>query len=116
MDTGNIPKHKKTGNIIPIHKGASRGVPKQDQLVALTSHLIEVDEKVIGYYLVPHFEHNNLLNELKSGRSCRNQILVCYEKIIENMQNDTNVDIIHLYFAKAFDKVDFGVSLQKIKK
>ena len=32
------------------------------------------------------------------------------------MQDGTNIDVIYLDFAKAFDKVDFGVTLHKMKK
>ena len=38
-----------------------------------------------------------------------------YGKNIEAMQDDTNIDVIYLDFAIAFDKVDIGVTLQKNK-
>ena len=42
MDLGQIPDILKTANIIPIHKGGSRGIPKNYRPIALTSHLIKL--------------------------------------------------------------------------
>ena len=40
LDSGHIPQLLKTGHIIPIHKGKSKGVPANYRPVALTSHLV----------------------------------------------------------------------------
>ena len=61
MSTGEIPDILKTGNIVPIHKGGSRGEAKNYRPVALISHIIKICEKVIRNHIVSHLEENNLL-------------------------------------------------------
>ena len=51
-----------------------------------------------------------------SGRSCLSQLLEHHNKILEESEKSNNVDVIYLDFAKAFDKVDHGILLNKLKK
>ena len=51
-----------------------------------------------------------------SGRSCLSQQLVHHNKILEELEKSNNVDVIYLDFAKAFDNVDHGILLNKLKK
>ena len=53
---------------------------------------------------------------LSSGRSCLSQLLEHHNKILEELEKSNNVDVIYLDFAKAFDKVDLGILLNKLKK
>ena len=49
------------------------------------------------------------------GRSCLSQLLSHYEYILKQLEKGKNTDVIYLDFAKAFDKVDFGILLHKLK-
>ena len=49
------------------------------------------------------------------GRSCRSQLIVHYDCILESLENGSNVDVVYIDLAKAFDTVDFMVMLQKLK-
>ena len=51
-----------------------------------------------------------------SDRSGLSQLLEHYSKILEELEKSNNVDVIYLDFAKAFDKVDHGILLNKLKK
>ena len=42
------------------------------------------------------------------------ELLAHYEQIMENLNNDIGTDTIYLDFAKAFDKVDFQILLNKL--
>ena len=53
---------------------------------------------------------------IRSGRSCLSQLLEHHHKILEGLEKSNNVDVIYLDFAKAFDKVDHGILLNKLKK
>ena len=46
LKTGKIPTDLKRAIITPIYKGGSRNLPKNYRLVALTSHLIKILEKI----------------------------------------------------------------------
>ena len=52
----------------------------------------------------------------RSVRSCLSQLLEHHNKILEELEKSNNVDVIYLDFAKAFDKVDHGILLNKLKK
>ncbi len=120
LDFGRIPEILKSANIVPIHKGGNRGLPKQYRPVALTSHIIKVFEKVLRKHLVCFLEENNLLNPsqhgFRSGRSCLSQLITHFDEILRYLEEGHNVDVLYLDFAKAFDKVDFLITLRKMKK
>lgn len=118
LDTGIIPDDLKTANVIPIYKGGNRDIPKNYRPIALTSHLIKIFEKVLRRYVVKYLDKYNLLNSeqhgFRSGRSCLSQLLAHYDRILNELEKCDGVDVVYLDFAKAFDKVDFGITLQKI--
>ena len=119
MLTGEIPSILKMGHIVPIHKGGSKGEAKNYRPVALTSHIIKIFEKVFRNHMVSHLEENGLLNPgqhgFRSGRSCLSQLLAHFETITQILEDGDNVDVVYLDFSKAFDKVDFLITLKKLK-
>ena len=120
LDTGSIPGIDKTSHIIPIHKGGPRELPKNYRPVALTSHLIKVFEKVLRRELVGFVEVNDLLNHnqhgFRAGKSCLSQLLQHFDLITQMLEEGKNIDVVYLDFAKAFDKLDFQITLNKLKK
>ena len=119
LDSGKIPQLLKKANIVPIHKGNSRGIAANYRPVALTSHLIKIFEKVIRSKMIDYMEKYNLFNPgqhgFRLGRSCLSQLIAHFDNISRMLENGENVDVVYLDFAKAFDKVDFLVTLQKLK-
>ena len=122
LDDGQITHLLKTANIIPIHKGGTRGIPKNYpgyRPVALTSHLIKIFEKVLRKVMVEYMERHGHFNPsqhgFRVGRSWLSQLIAHYDCILESLENSSNVDIVYIDFAKAFDKVDFMVTFQKLK-
>ena len=105
---------------MPIHKGGSKGEAKNYRPVALTSHIVKIFEKVLRKHIVAHLEENGLLNPgqhgFRAGRSCLSQLLEHFERVTQTLEDGDNVDVIYLDFSKAFDKVDFLVTLRKIKQ
>ena len=51
----------------------------------------------------------------RTGRSCLSQFLAHHQEIINLLADEYAVDVIYLDFAKAFDKVDHGIVLHKIR-
>ena len=118
LDTTEINHRQKSANIIPIHKGGSKGIPKNYRPIALTSHLIKIFEKVVRNAIVSYLEKYNLFNAtqhgFRFGRSCLSQLLDHYDRITKLMEEGHDVDIIYVDFAKAFDKVDINITMNKI--
>ena len=116
---GKIPSICKHALIIPVHKGKSRSLPQNYRPIALTSHLVKVFEKVVRRSLVRFMDQHELFNHsqhgFRGGRSCLSQLLNHIDRITSLLERGSAVDVIYLDFAKAFDKVDIGITLRKIK-
>ena len=118
LDHGITPSKLKEAHIIPIHKGGHQGVASNYRPIALTSHLIKIFEKVIRNKLVDFLHENHLYNDsqhgFRAGRSCLSQLLDHHNKVLNLLEDGLNVDSVYLDFAKAFDKVDHNIVLQKL--
>ena len=121
LDSGTIPSSLKEATVTPIFKGGnvSKGIAKNYRPIALTSHVIKVFEKVIRKSVVKYLERNNYLNcnqhGFRTGRSCLSQLIAHYDFIINELEKGNNADVIYLDFSKAFDKVDHGILLHKLR-
>ena len=115
-----VPANLKQSLITPIHKGDSRSTPANYRPVALTSHIIKIFEKILRKHIVEHMDKNDLFNPnqhgFRSGRSCLSQLLEQYDEILNILDTGDNADVVYLDFAKAFDKVDHAIVLNKIKQ
>ena len=119
LDRGLIPADLLLVLISPVHKGGSRGMPKNYRPVALTSHIVKVFERVVRVALVNHLESNILLPDGQHGfrafRSTLTQLLSYWDAILGELEEGKGVDVIYTDFSKAFDKVETGVLLHKLK-
>ena len=81
-------------------------------------HLIKILERVVRKRLVVHLETNNLLSGtphgFRKGRGCLTQLLQHYDEILNNLNNSDETDVLYLDYAKAFDKVDHNILLNKL--
>ena len=120
LDTGDIPDFLKISNITPIHKGGSRQLAKNYRPVALTSHLIKIFEKIVRRHMVYYIENQGLNNPnqhgFRSGYSCLSQLLQHHDRISKFLEEGSCVDVIYLDFAKAFDKLDFLLTILKLQE
>ena len=119
FNLGLIPVDLKCGVIVPLHKGGSRCDVKNYRPITLTSHLIKIFERIIAKNLVNYMEETNLFNPRQHGfrasRSCLSQLLEHYQEVLSMMETGCAADVIYLDFAKAFDKVDHGILLRKLR-
>lgn len=69
--------------------------------------------------MVDFLETNNKFNNgqhgFRKGRSCLSQLLQHYEDILEKIKDGKSMNVFYLDFAKAFDKVDHGILLHKLR-
>ncbi len=88
--------------------------------VALTSHLSKVLEHLIRGPLVDHLESQGHLDSAqhgaRAGCSTLSQLLIQHDAILQMLEDGGNCDVIYLDFSKAFDKVDHGLLLLKLRR
>ena len=122
LDNGEIPTIYKMAHITPIHKGGKKSKlkPENYRPVSLTSHIMKIYERVIVKNIIHHLTINQLFNKNQHGfvpgRSTQTQLLLFYEDIYEALQKGVRLDTVFLDFARAFDKVNHQILLQKIIK
>ena len=70
--------------------------------------------------MVEYLETNNLLTDkqhgFRSSRSCLTQMLDHFDDIYEGFTRGEDTDSIYLDYAKAFDKVDWKLLINKLKR
>ena len=122
LKTGEIPGDLKRTIITPIYKGApwlqetSQELPSCSRYIRFNKNTGKILAKNINQFLETHQKMNPKQHGFRSGRSCLSQLLEHHNKMFEELEKSNNVDVIYLNFAKAFDKVDHGILLNKLKK
>ena len=58
---------------------------------------------------------NHSQHGFRSGRSCLSQLLAHFDHVTRLLEEGKSVDVVYLDFSKAFDKVDIGITLRKLK-
>ena len=111
---------KKKAAIVPILISVDRTVPSNDRPISLTSVIIKVFERVICKQIVTFLISKGHLNPtqhgFRGGHSCLSALLSVFDDVIQLLSSGNNtVNMLYLDFPKAFDKVDHGVLLHKIK-
>ena len=119
IDNGEVPEILKLAFVTPVNKGGSRAKPVQYRPISLTSHIIKTLERVLRKSLVGFLECQGKMDPNQHGsrsqRSCLSQLLEHHEEILRMLEAGENIDVIYLDFLKAFDKVDIGILLRKVK-
>ena len=114
-----IPTSFKEAAIIPVFKSGDKNLPSNYRPVSLISVLSKVIEKIFRKQVLTFISHRGYLNNtqhgFRSGRSCMSALFDVYDNIMHMINNQSTVDMIYLDFSKAFDKVDHGILLHKLR-
>ena len=120
IDEGAVLDVFKMAYVTPIHKGGSKQKPEQYRPVSLTSHIMKIFERVIKKEIMKHLKENEMFNKSQHGfvpgRSTQTQLLSHFNDIFDTLAEGKRLDTVYLDFAKAFDKVDHEILLEKVKK
>jgi ribonucleases P/MRP protein subunit RPP40 len=116
---GDIPQDWKDANISPIFKKGSRDQAQNYRPVSLTSIIGKLLEGFIKEALVGHLDKFQLLKDsqhgFRSGRSCLTNLLEFFDVVTKKLDEEEDIDLIYLDFAKAFDKVPYQRLLSKLE-
>ena len=120
LETGVVPSFYKLSLVTPLHKKENKITPSNYRPVSLTSHIMKVFERVIKKMLVNYLEQNGLISAnqhgCRSGRSTLTQFIAHVNDILVGWNNGFDLDCIYLDYAKAFDKVDHALFVEKMKR
>ena len=116
-----IPHNWKEAVITPIYKGkGEKSDPAVYRPISLTNIIIKLLERIIRSYIIQYLEANDAFPHSQHGfrpnRSTVSQLLEQYDAILDALCTQSNIDIILLDYAKAFDKINHSILLEKVQK
>ena len=116
---GVIPMLFKKAAIVPIFKSGDKTQASNYRPISLPSVVCKVFERVIRKQVFSYLPGHNFLNDnqhgFRGGRSCLSDLLDVYDDIMHMISGGNIVDMVYLGFLKAFNKVDHGILLHKLK-
>ncbi|CAB4026825.1 Hypothetical predicted protein, partial [Paramuricea clavata] len=118
LRVGRLPVEWKSANVTPVHKKHLKEPAENYRPISLLPIIAKLLERCVCRRLYEHVisaislgQHGFLRN-----RSCTTQLLQVLHKIGENLDSNIQTDIVYLDFAKAFDSVDHGLILAKLRQ
>ena len=119
LSSGVVPPSFKLAAITPVFKSGDRTTPNNYRPISLTSVFSKVLERIIRKQVSTFIDKKGCLNStqhgFRSGRSCLSALLSVFDDIMHMLEDGGSVDMVYLDFSKAFDKVDHGILLHKLK-
>ena len=110
---GNIPG---TRGYLNTFKSGDKYITGYYKPISLTSCIFE---RIIRKQVLAFLERKGLLNNtqhgFRSSQSCLSALLNVYDNLMNMIYCSTTVDMTYLDFSKAFDKVDHGIVLHKLR-
>uniref|UniRef100_A0A8C5P932 Reverse transcriptase domain-containing protein n=1 Tax=Leptobrachium leishanense TaxID=445787 RepID=A0A8C5P932_9ANUR len=119
LATGHIPKLWKTARVVPIRKSGDNTLVSNYRPISLLPVMSKILEKCVYTQLRDYYQYLNYLTPDQSGfhpnHSTTTALLKVCNDIQAGMEQGNLTGAIFLDFAKAFDTVDHGILLQKLK-
>uniref|UniRef100_A0A8C5WJ28 Reverse transcriptase domain-containing protein n=1 Tax=Leptobrachium leishanense TaxID=445787 RepID=A0A8C5WJ28_9ANUR len=119
LATGLIPKLWKTARVVPIYKSGDNTLLSNYRPISLLPVMSKILEKCLYTLLRDYYQYQNYLTPDQSGfcpnHSTTTALLKVCNDIQAGMEQGNLTGAIFLDFAKAFDTVDHGILLQKLK-
>ena len=120
LESGIIPEYLRRAAIVPIYKSGDKSLPSNYRPISFTPILMKIFERVIRKQVTQFLTERGYLNSsqhgFREGRSCLSALLSVYDDLMLMFTElSCSVYIIYLDFSKAFDKVNYGVLLHKLR-
>ena len=120
LSEGIIPDALKRAAILPVFKSGDRSLPANYRPISLTPIIMKIFERIVRKQIVNFLTQHNIFittqHGFREGRSCLSALLNVYDDIMSSLfEGSECVDMVYLDFAKAFDKVDHGILLHKLR-
>jgi hypothetical protein len=120
LDTGEIPSSWLRANITPLFKKGDRTSASNYRPVSLTCICSKLLEHIIHSSVMAHFEKYCILTEKQHGfrskHSCESQLILTTHDLATCLNKKSQIDLVIMDFAKAFDSVPHNRLLFKLKR
>ena len=114
---GRFPSEWKSANVTSVQKKNSKEPAENYRPISLLSIVSKVLERCVYNHM--YADVIQLISPLQHGflrkHSCITQLLSVLHNIGQNLDNNTQSDVLYLDFAKAFDSVDHQILVEKLK-
>ncbi|KAF2349531.1 Reverse transcriptase domain [Trinorchestia longiramus] len=119
LETGIVPDDWKRANDTPIFKKENKQIPNNYRPISLTSVISKTIERLLKVRITEHLNDQNLINDTQHGfrekRSSLTNLLDFFGEVNRTYDSTKSVDLVHLDFQKAFDKVPHERLMAKVK-
>ena len=119
IEYGRVPCDWKKANVTAIFKKGDKTSPCNYRPVSLTSQVCKILESIVKDNVLDHIKKYKLIKGTQHGfvknRSCMTNLLEFLEYVSDYVDQGYPIDVIHLDFQKAFDKVPHRRLMLKVK-
>ena len=119
LDEGVFPTELKTANIIPIFKKGDKTNMNNYRPISLLPVISKVYEKILNLQLTSIVD-NGFIDEnqfgFRKGHSTQDAVLKFVDKIEQDLALGKHVATVYIDVSKAFDSVDHGLLINKLKR
>ena len=107
----------KSADVAPVHKNGKKEHATYYRRISLLSLVSKVLERCVCTRFYDHVRSmiNNAQHGFLHGQSCVTHFLSTLHHIGQLLDRNIQTDVLFLDFAKAFDSVDHGILLNKLK-
>ena len=118
LDTGNVPSIWKQANVAAIFKKGDKHLASNYRPVSLTCVSCKVLEHIVFRAMMDHVDLHKILvhyqHGFRSKHSCETQLINTIQELAKGLDEQKQMDLLILDFAKAFDKVAHQRLLRKL--
>lgn len=119
LSTGSLPHDWKVACVVPVYKSGPCELVNNYRPICLTSIACKILEHVLFSSVMAHITNQNLLNPrqhgFRRGLSCITQLTEFVHEVCSALDECSCVDSIFVDFRKAFDLVDHGLLVCKLR-
>ncbi|XP_059824288.1 uncharacterized protein LOC132393277 [Hypanus sabinus] len=120
MGTGEVPEDWRVADVVPSFKKGSRDSPGHYRPVSLTSVVGKLKEKILRGRIYEHLERHKMIKNSQhgfvKGRSCPASLIEFFEDVAKNIDEGRAVEVVHMNFSKAFDKIPYARLIEKVRR